>query len=272
MHNDGTAPLIGIFDMYSASLAAEHYGGMFVSGFGFAASYYGLPDIGFIAWPDMVGFVQRLRLAFPRQHLLVDIDDGYVDPEVACHAVEHLERLGASGVILEDQRDRAAAGMSPASRFCPSSRRGSAVTKADRRIRNAAWPDAWIRRSGLNPDSGACGVQRGCGSRDLEPTVDPTLLWLFLANAAILAAVLGSTMWVARRLRFSTEDQIAIVFCGSKNSLASGLPLASVLLPTAIAGLTVVPLMMFDHMQLIACTWLARRYTVRSNITGAQLF
>jgi 2-methylisocitrate lyase-like PEP mutase family enzyme len=104
VHNDGTTPLIGIFDMYSASLAAKHYGGMFVSGFGFAASYYGLPDIGFIAWPDMVGFVQRLRLAFPRQHLLVDIDDGYVDPEVACHVVEHLERIGASGVILEDQQ------------------------------------------------------------------------------------------------------------------------------------------------------------------------
>jgi 2-methylisocitrate lyase-like PEP mutase family enzyme len=65
---------------------------------------YGLPDIGFIAWPDMVNFVARLRLAFPHQHLLVDIDDGYVDPEVACHVVEHLERIGASGVILEDQK------------------------------------------------------------------------------------------------------------------------------------------------------------------------
>jgi 2-methylisocitrate lyase-like PEP mutase family enzyme len=77
---------------------------MFVSGFGFAASYYGLPDIGFIAWPDMVAFTQRLRLAFPRHHLLVDIDDGYVDPEVACHVVEQLEAIGASGVILEDQK------------------------------------------------------------------------------------------------------------------------------------------------------------------------
>ena len=104
VHSEGTTPLIGIFDMYSASLAAQHYGGMFVSGFGFAASYYGLPDIGFIAWPDMVSFVQRLRLAFPQQHLLVDIDDGYVDPEVACHVVENLERIGASGVILEDQQ------------------------------------------------------------------------------------------------------------------------------------------------------------------------
>ncbi|MET8228870.1 isocitrate lyase/PEP mutase family protein [Streptomyces sp. NPDC005301] len=99
-----TTPLIGIYDMYSASLAARHYDGLFVSGFGFAASHYGLPDIGFIAWPDIVAFAERLRLAFPRHHLLVDIDDGYADPEVACHVVQRLERAGASGVVLEDQK------------------------------------------------------------------------------------------------------------------------------------------------------------------------
>src|SRR6201991_1441235 len=93
IRSDRITPLIGIFDMFSASVAAQHYNGMFVSGYGFAASYYGLPDIGFIAWPDMVSFVQRLRLAFPRQHLLVDIDDGYVDPEVACPVIEHLEAI-----------------------------------------------------------------------------------------------------------------------------------------------------------------------------------
>lgn len=97
-------PLIGVYDMFSASVAARHYDGLFVSGFGFAASHYGLPDIGFIAWPDMISFVQRLRLAFPNHHLLVDIDDGYVDPEVACHVIEHLEAIEASGVIIEDQK------------------------------------------------------------------------------------------------------------------------------------------------------------------------
>jgi 2-methylisocitrate lyase-like PEP mutase family enzyme len=97
-------PLVGVFDMFSASLAARHFDGLFVSGFGFAASHYGLPDIGFIAWPDMVAFTQRLRLAFPQHHLLVDIDDGYVDPAVAAHVVGQLERIGASGVILEDQK------------------------------------------------------------------------------------------------------------------------------------------------------------------------
>ncbi|WP_416972119.1 isocitrate lyase/PEP mutase family protein [Streptomyces sp. 4F14] len=100
----GTTPLIGVYDMYSASIAAARYDGLFVSGFGFAASHYGLPDIGFIAWPDIVAFTERLRGAFPRHHLLVDIDDGYGDPEVACHVVRRLEGAGASGVILEDQK------------------------------------------------------------------------------------------------------------------------------------------------------------------------
>ena len=102
--SNGTTPLIGVYDMYSASIAAQHYNGFFVSGFGFAASYYGLPDIGFIAWPDMAAFAERLRMAFPTHHMLVDIDDGYVDPEVACHVVQRLEKAGASGVILEDQK------------------------------------------------------------------------------------------------------------------------------------------------------------------------
>ncbi|MEU4805584.1 isocitrate lyase/PEP mutase family protein [Actinosynnema sp. NPDC023587] len=100
----GTTPVIGVFDMLSASIAARHYDALFVSGLGLAASHYGLPDIGFIAWPDVVSFVQRLRLAFPDHHLLVDIDDGYVDVEVARHVVRALEQVGASGVVLEDQQ------------------------------------------------------------------------------------------------------------------------------------------------------------------------
>jgi 2-methylisocitrate lyase-like PEP mutase family enzyme len=100
---DGVLPFVGIYDVFSASIAARHYDALFVSGFGLAASYYGLPDIGFIAWPDVVAFVGRLRAVVPDHHLLVDIDDGYCDTEVACHVVSMLERAGASGVVLEDQ-------------------------------------------------------------------------------------------------------------------------------------------------------------------------
>lgn len=100
----GILPCIGVYDVFSASLAGRHFDALFVSGFGFAASHYGLPDIGFITWSEIVNFVQRIRTVLPAHHLLVDIDDGYCDAEVACHVVSVLEASGASGVVLEDQK------------------------------------------------------------------------------------------------------------------------------------------------------------------------
>jgi 2-methylisocitrate lyase-like PEP mutase family enzyme len=97
-------PFIGIYDAFSAALAARHFEALFVSGFGFAASHHGLPDVGFVTWSEIAAFVQRLRAVLPEHHLLVDIDDGYGDPEVAAHVVTVLEGLGASAVVLEDQR------------------------------------------------------------------------------------------------------------------------------------------------------------------------
>jgi 2-methylisocitrate lyase-like PEP mutase family enzyme len=97
-------PFIGVYDVFSASIAAKYYNAIFISGFSFAASYYGLPDIGFIAWSDIVAFVQRVRTVLPHHHILVDIDDGYADTEVACHVVSLLETIGASGVVIEDQQ------------------------------------------------------------------------------------------------------------------------------------------------------------------------
>jgi len=95
---------IGVYDVFSASIAAKHYDGIFLSGFSFSASYYGLPDIGFVAWPDMVSFAQRVKSVLPDSHVLVDIDEGYADVNVACHVVSLLASAGCSGVILEDQK------------------------------------------------------------------------------------------------------------------------------------------------------------------------
>lgn len=71
----GTTPLAGLYDMYGASVAARHDDGFSVSGFGFTAPY-GLPGIGFIAWPEVVARVERLCLAFPSYPLLFGIGDG----------------------------------------------------------------------------------------------------------------------------------------------------------------------------------------------------
>jgi sodium/bile acid cotransporter 7 len=76
----------------------------------------------------------------------------------------------------------------------------------------------------------------------------------------ILAIVISATTWAARSLGFSREDEIAIVFCGSKKSLASGVPMAGVLFPAAQVGAMIVPLMLFHQIQLMVCAVLARRY------------
>jgi len=83
---------------------------------------------------------------------------------------------------------------------------------------------------------------------------------LLVVDAALLAAVLGATTLASRVLGFSRADEIAIVFCGSKKSLASGLPMATVLLAGQPVGLIVLPLMLFHQIQLMACAALARRY------------
>jgi 2-methylisocitrate lyase-like PEP mutase family enzyme len=100
----GIMSFIGVYDVFSASLAARQFDALFVSGFGFAASHYGLPDVGFITWSEIVYYVQRIRTVLPDHHILVDIDDGYCDVEVACHVVSILESSGASGIVLEDQK------------------------------------------------------------------------------------------------------------------------------------------------------------------------
>ena len=84
----------------------------------------------------------------------------------------------------------------------------------------------------------------------------------------LLGLVLLATWSAARLLGFAREDEIAIVFCGSKKSLASGVPMASVLFPAATAGLALLPLMLFHQIQLMACAVIAQRYAARADETA----
>ena len=89
-------------------------------------------------------------------------------------------------------------------------------------------------------------------------------------DALVLAIMLAVTTWGARALGFSREDEVAIVFCGSKKSLASGVPMAGVLFPAATVGAMILPLMMFHQMQLMVCAVLARRYAAKAEAETAQ--
>lgn len=91
----------------------------------------------------------------------------------------------------------------------------------------------------------------------------PALAGLLGVCAVILALALCFTTWLSRRLGFSKEDEVAIVFCGSKKSLASGVPMAKVLFAAHAVGAMVLPLMVFHQMQLMVCAVLAQRYARR---------
>jgi solute carrier family 10 (sodium/bile acid cotransporter), member 7 len=89
------------------------------------------------------------------------------------------------------------------------------------------------------------------------------IVWLGVVCVVLLGAVLAATRLAAGLLRFSKEDEIALVFCGSKKSLASGVPMASILFPPAMVGLLVLPLMLFHQLQLMACAVIAQQYGAR---------
>ncbi|PXW29448.1 bile acid:sodium symporter family protein [Paraburkholderia caballeronis] len=86
---------------------------------------------------------------------------------------------------------------------------------------------------------------------------------LVVVNAVLLAIALGITIFVSKRLGFSRADQITIIFCGSKKSLASGVPMAKVIFASNAVGAVVLPLMLFHQIQLMVCAALAQRWGAR---------
>jgi solute carrier family 10 (sodium/bile acid cotransporter), member 7 len=86
---------------------------------------------------------------------------------------------------------------------------------------------------------------------------------LVLVDGVLLALVLLITTWGSRLLGFDKEDEVTIVFCGSKKTLASGIPMANVLFAGPAVGMVVLPLMIFHQMQLMVGAALARRYAAR---------
>jgi sodium/bile acid cotransporter 7 len=91
------------------------------------------------------------------------------------------------------------------------------------------------------------------------------LAGLLVVCAILLAVILSLTTYLSRRLGFNKEDEITIVFCGSKKSLASGVPIAKVLFASHAVGAIVLPLMVFHQMQLMVCAVLAQRYANRQS-------
>lgn len=93
------------------------------------------------------------------------------------------------------------------------------------------------------------------------------LLAIFAAIALcglLLAVVITLARFASRRFGFSLADEAAVVFCGSKKSLASGLPMAKVLFAGNPGfGMIVLPIMCYNQIQILAGAFIARRYERR---------
>jgi sodium/bile acid cotransporter 7 len=91
---------------------------------------------------------------------------------------------------------------------------------------------------------------------------------LLVVNAVLLAAALVITATTSKWLGFTRADRITITFCGSKKSLAAGIPMAKVIFASHAVGAAVLPLMLFHQMQLMLCAALAQRWGANHEDSG----
>lgn len=92
----------------------------------------------------------------------------------------------------------------------------------------------------------------------------PELAALILACSVLLGVAMALTFLLGRMFSFDMEDRIALLFCGSKKSLATGVPMAQVLFAGAMVGPILLPVMLFHQIQLMVCAVLAQKWGKRS--------
>jgi sodium/bile acid cotransporter 7 len=108
-------------------------------------------------------------------------------------------------------------------------------------------------------DSFKAGIWAGHG---LQP-----ILFSVGLSALLLTGVMLITSALCRAAGLPLEDRIVGVFCGSKKTLASGVPMARLMFG-ADPGLSLIllPLMVFHPLQLVVCGWFAARWGRRKDI------
>lgn len=111
--SDETHPLVeddrlmlvpGVYDALSAKLAARAgFDVAVLTGYGFAASQLGEPDVGLFTANEILDAARRITAAADLG-LIVDGDTGHGGPLNVQKTVRDLVRAGALGIILEDQK------------------------------------------------------------------------------------------------------------------------------------------------------------------------
>lgn len=98
----------------------------------------------------------------------------------------------------------------------------------------------------------------------------PSLAILLGLCALLLAAVMGAAMLMARVAGLDHADLMAVLYCGSTKSLATGLPMAGILFAGQNISLIILPLMLFHLLQLGVCAVISQRVAARLEPRAAE--
>ncbi|WP_298142814.1 bile acid:sodium symporter family protein [uncultured Acinetobacter sp.] len=92
-----------------------------------------------------------------------------------------------------------------------------------------------------------------------------SLCVLIVLCSVLLTIVMLLALWLPKWLGFNHADQRTIFFCGSKKTLASGVPMAQILFIGQPLGMIVLPIMIFHQIQLMVCGVIANYWSKQAD-------
>jgi sodium/bile acid cotransporter 7 len=114
-------------------------------------------------------------------------------------------------------------------------------------------------------DRGSIGIAvyvafSGAVEQGIWGKVEP-LGWLVvcLGCALTMAFGYGGAWLLGGALRLPRDDRISMLFAGAQKSVAMGAPLATVIFPSAAAGIIILPLVVYHLVQMIVAAPMASR-------------
>ncbi len=104
------------YDVLSAKLIEKAgFKALNTTGYGISTGYFGVPEIGLLSFYETLEMNKRIISAV-NIPVISDVDTGYGGPLNVIRTVREFERIGAAGVIIEDQIEPKRCGYIPAER------------------------------------------------------------------------------------------------------------------------------------------------------------
>lgn len=84
-------------------------------------------------------------------------------------------------------------------------------------------------------------------------------LWLVAGTAVLLVVGHLGAWWLGRVVELDRANRVSMLFAGGQKSIAMGAPMATVLFPPAVAGVILLPILLYHLVQLIIAAPMAVR-------------